>query len=93
MLFMSCHALLLFSSFTFSLPFLSSFSDWRLTRGPTVYRLALSFFLGWERTRSWRWCAPILDLVQMLPDVLYIEIEETHYIFLSLYCVSNLQLL
>lgn len=42
-MFLSCHVLLPFSSPFFT--FLLVFWDWRLTRGPTIYRLTLNFFL------------------------------------------------
>jgi hypothetical protein len=62
-MFLSCHVLLPFLYYFF-------FSwDWRLTRGLTVYRLALNFFL--DKVTALR--APGLDL--QIPDVLYIEIE------------------
>ena len=67
--------------------------DWRLTRGPTVYRLALEFFFGLGTHKVSALGCSRLDLVQIGPDVLYIEkLRKLIYMF-DLYNINNLKLL
>lgn len=60
--------------------FLSFRWDWRLTRGPTVYRLALElfFFLDWERKVMALGCSNIGFGADMARCIVHREIGETH---------------